>query len=108
VSLDAFRVDSDGNQEQTTTSASSLSGEYSLQSAAYHIGSRASSGHYTADVIRLCEKEPELGKTINVDAGTDKEMEERWVIFDGRNSALTTLERVTNNIKKQKSAHMLL
>jgi hypothetical protein len=108
LSLDAFRVDSKDKQEQTTVSASSSSVGYSLRSVVHHIGSRASSGHYTADAIRLCEKEKEPGDTTTTDTGTEREMEEKWVMFDDGSSTLTTLERVTNNINRQRNAYMLL
>ena len=108
LSLDAFRADSNDKQEQTTTSASSSSVEYSLRSVVHHIGSRASSGHYTADAIRLCEKDQEPGDATTADIGTEKEMEEKWVMFDDGNSSVTTLERVTKNINRQRNAYMLL
>jgi hypothetical protein len=107
LSLDAFRVDSDDKQDQTSASASSPSAEYSLRSAVHHIGSSASSGHYTADAIRLCEKDRELGDTTTANTGTEKEMVEEWVNFDDGNSAWTTLETVTNFHRKS-SVYMLL
>jgi ubiquitin C-terminal hydrolase len=112
LSLEAFQVESTDTHDQTAASASASAGEYSLKSVVHHIGARASSGHYTADAIRLCEKEEEEesgdSTARTADTSTPKELEEKWVIFDDGNSAPTTLEKITKNISKQRTAYMLL
>jgi len=74
--------------------------EYSLKSVAHHLGSRASSGHYTAEAVRMVEKDTST---------TDKrETEEKWFIFDDGKVHDTSLESVTTTVNKQRTAYMLL
>jgi hypothetical protein len=102
LSLDALGVDSYNKQDQKTTSASSPLVEYFLKSVVHHKGPNATSGHYTADAIRLSEMEQECEDTT-----TAKEMEERWFHFDDSKSAPTTLKEVTST-PSQCTAYMLL
>ena len=67
---------------------------YCLQSIVHHIGSRASSGHYTADAVRDVDNEPDSGKV--------------WVSFDDGITTETTIERIVSNRFKQSTAYMLL
>jgi ubiquitin C-terminal hydrolase len=78
--------------------------DYSLRSIVHHIGSRASSGHYTADAAR--PNIVEQGKT----AGSEEESKEKesWVTFDDDRSYRTSLEKITKSKKKPETAYMLL
>jgi len=72
--------------------------KYHLKSVVHHIGSRPSSGHYTADTIRKFALEE-----------TDESDEtEHWVTFDDTSSCVTSLQKVQANINKQRNAYMLL
>jgi Ubiquitin carboxyl-terminal hydrolase len=53
LSLEHFLSTSDETEESCLSA-----GEYKLQSIVHHIGSRASSGHYTADALRLSKDLP--------------------------------------------------
>lgn len=64
---------------------------YRLRSIVHHIGSRASSGHYTADAIRK-----------------DKDGGEVWVSFDDKSTEQTSLKKVSSSLFKQETAYMLL
>jgi uncharacterized UBP type Zn finger protein len=69
--------------------------EYKVQSIVHHLGSRASSGHYTADALRYLKDD--TGK-----------LQPTWVTFDDSSSCLTSLERIAGNKRKQETAYMLL
>jgi uncharacterized UBP type Zn finger protein len=77
LSLDKF---------QSTPSTSS----YSIQSIVHHWGRRASSGHYTADVVRTVDGVP------------------TWVTFDDAVSTYTSLEKITASPNKQSTAYMVM
>lgn len=69
---------------------------YHLESIVHHIGPRASSGHYTADVVRSVSTSDGEGEK-NV-----------WVSFDDTSSCITSIEKIKNTPRKQRSAYMLL
>jgi Ubiquitin carboxyl-terminal hydrolase len=75
--------------------------QYSLQSIVHHIGSRASSGHYTADALRQVEVEESQEKASPETNGRV------WVTFDDGNTVRTTLKAITGRFK-QETAYMLL
>jgi Ubiquitin carboxyl-terminal hydrolase len=78
-----------------------LQKDYSLQSIVHHIGSRASSGHYTADAVRQVEAEESQEKA------SPERSEPVWVTFDDGNTVRTTLKTITGRFK-QETAYMLL
>jgi ubiquitin C-terminal hydrolase len=78
---------------------------FELQSIVHHIGSRASSGHYTADAVRI------EGITANektTKPASDEISNELWVSFDDSISTETSLEKILENKFKQSTAYMLL
>lgn len=70
---------------------------YSLKSVVHHIGQRQSSGHYTADALRLVKP-----------ASGEGDKEPTWVSFDDASSARTTLDEIRSNPSKQRTVYMLL
>ena len=73
--------------------------QYSLKSLVYHIGSTASSGHYTADALRTRPATPEE---------VGKETCDEWVSFDDSKASMTKLSDVVESEQKKKTAYMLL
>jgi preprotein translocase subunit SecD len=60
--------------EESTEESSKSAGEYKIQSIVHHIGSRASSGHYTADALRRSKDLPvEHANNDEKDADDKKE-----------------------------------
>jgi Ubiquitin carboxyl-terminal hydrolase len=89
IALDNFRgnVHSWKNVEES---------RYSLRSLVYHVGDRASSGHYTAHAIR----------SRSCDDGSDRPWE--WVSFDDSKTETVDFERLTSSPFEQRNAYMLL
>ena len=80
--------------QETTTN-------YELQSIVHHIGSRASSGHYTADAVR-----PDcIAMNDRTESSTPTKI---WVSFDDGLSTETSLEKIVDNPFKRSTAYMLL
>lgn len=71
--------------------------KYSIKSLVYHIGARASSGHYTADATR---ERP-------ADSGEDSGKEE-WVSFDDSIAATKSHDDVLESIRSKRTAYMIL
>lgn len=84
--------------------------KYNLQSIVHHIGSTASSGHYTADAIREvnCKTQDETGTDIVQKDCDDANPEKIWVSFDDGITSETTIEKILSNQFKQSTAYMLL
>jgi len=87
LSLDTFLSPKD-------TTPSNLSSMYSLRSIVHHIGNKADSGHYTADVLR--EKMVD-GETTN-----------QWVSYDDSMATETTLPDIRRKQSNKETAYMLL
>ena len=64
---------------------------YSISSLVYHIGARASSGHYTADAIR-----------------TDESGKDEWVSFDDSQTSKKSRDKVLTSLLSERTAYMLL
>jgi Ubiquitin carboxyl-terminal hydrolase len=88
--------------------------EYSIKSIVHHIGSRASSGHYTADALRARRGSPPDGndgsKASAQVGGTDSNdhSDPVWISYDDDMTNETTLQKILNNRYKQESAYMIL
>jgi ubiquitin C-terminal hydrolase len=103
LTLDPFRMLVKDAGEHSTQ-------EYSLNSVVHHIGSHASSGHYTADAVRLIPSDS-AAKTIDTDSGeiaSEQQLQETWIRFDDGQTTITDLEEVIKPVTKQQSAYMLL
>lgn len=102
---------------------------YKLRGLVHHIGSRASSGHYTADSLRPYRAIPKETDTADVQAASASSSvstvtattecgspavtkssppEEEWITFDDGNSCKTSLETIQRSNFKQQNAYMLL
>lgn len=79
---------------------------YSLKSIVHHIGSRASSGHYTADALRQETLNWNNSDTLATNTVTNEEAV--WVTYDDSFTTRTTLTKILDNRFKQQSAYMLL
>lgn len=90
----------------TSESYSEFHNDYLLKSIVHHIGSRASSGHYTADAVRHGEGAESQDKDATSE--TAKSTEDEWVSFDDGNVVRTTLKTITEGRFKQETAYMLL
>lgn len=95
LSMDGFLCDS-VDEANAPTSAEQ---QYSLKSLVYHIGSTASSGHYTADALRTRPATPEEA---------DEETHDEWVSFDDSKASVTKLSDVVASEQKKETAYMLL
>lgn len=106
LSLQAFQSASHADAGDTATAeealGESLEKGYELKSIVHHIGSRASSGHYTADAVRLDKSSQDS------DTSEKKSTEPIWVTFDDGNTSRTTLKKIVENPFKQGTAYMLL
>lgn len=91
------------DKNDDSTSATLKTRQYHLKSIVHHIGSRASSGHYTADVVRRLELD--VAKAIDAEA---KDAVDGWVTFDDGSSYVTSLEKILGSKNKQTTAYMLL
>ena len=83
LSLHSFLKEASGKEQS-----------YSIKSIVHHIGSTASSGHYTADALRIRPNQP--GKNVT------------WVSFDDTKVDTATSTDILNSVDKQKTAYMLL
>lgn len=108
LSLDPFLL-----KDETSTESKK---EYKLRSIVHHIGSRASSGHYTADAVRPAKgslNSRTEGTKDGAEAGKDSSTadgDERysWVTFDDTTSCVTSLDKILSNENKERTAYMLL
>jgi Ubiquitin carboxyl-terminal hydrolase len=91
--------------------------EYSLQSIVHHIGSQASSGHYTADAIRPFHETNREANEVNSDSQPINEKlsaensgssAATWVSFDDGHTRQTPLPTILHSRFKQETAYMLL
>lgn len=103
LTLDPFQV-----EDEEGVARASPSKEYKLKSIVHHIGSRASSGHYTADAVRRIEPSLVAGAYSHCVADAPTEAKDGWVTFDDGSSCITALEKITSNQNKQRTAYMLL
>ena len=111
---------SDHDQIGTPGSTKISSTPYVLKSIVHHIGSRASSGHYTADAIRHIQpvdhdnntdfSNPKNDMVRNTPPLVDEHnsFEQGWVSFDDGIACPTTVDKILNSRKKQASAYMIL
>jgi ubiquitin C-terminal hydrolase len=95
----------------STNASVGSSKSYKLQSIVHHIGSRASSGHYTADAIREVYRETQ--EETNYDQNksnvtVNKDLEKVWVSYDDGFTNETSIEKILSNRFKQSTAYMLL
>ena len=90
-------------QQNDTT----ISKEYSIQSIVHHIGSRASSGHYTADALRLRPSQNSSEPTESEENDDPNELSS-WVSFDDGQVGMTSLDKILNSKFKQETAYMVL
>jgi len=89
------------------------SGKYCLRGVVHHVGSTASSGHYTTCAKRalLPDQQEDNGdkqmnsKHIN---DTSKDNEEHWVFFDDRVGLKKDVEYVTHNESNERNCYMAL
>lgn len=81
--------------------------QYAIKSLVYHIGARASSGHYTADAIRTTKLSiaPSPGRSIGNDEQGEKS---EWVSYDDSRTSVTSLDEILSNERRQKTAYILL
>lgn len=101
LSLENYGVKAQDSQKEV-----GLPGDdYNLRAIVYHIGRRASSGHYTANCVRKCKKEvhDENGVATTIEG----EWMDSWVTFDDTNSAKVSWERVASQ-RNQENAYLLL
>ena len=85
LALDDFRG-------ENLDKAAEKESRYSMSSLVYHVGTKSSSGHYTATASRL-----------NRDGeSTD------WVTYDDSSTCFTTLDDITASAYGRKNAYMLL
>jgi uncharacterized UBP type Zn finger protein len=89
LALDSFRGNEHGWKAVEESS-------YSLRSLVYHVGDRASSGHYTAHAMRSRSDED----------GRDGLRE--WVSFDDSKTETADFERFASSPFEQRNAYMLL
>jgi hypothetical protein len=81
---------------------------YKLQSIVHHIGSRASSGHYTADAVRTVTDTWDDDNNEILTPCVGKGADKIWVSFDDSNTCETSIETILENPFKQSTAYMLL
>lgn len=84
VSLSQYVAKPDGD-------AIEIDANYGICSIIHHLGSTASSGHYTADAVRATD-----------DTGT------KWVHFDDGVATATNKERLLKSDRNQRTAYLLL
>lgn len=65
--------------------------DYQLRGVVHHIGSSASSGHYTTDALR-----------------SDSSKKENWITFDDCITKTTSLSQVLNNERSQQNSYMIM
>jgi Ubiquitin carboxyl-terminal hydrolase len=106
----------DGVEKMPLTSTTN---EYTIKSIVHHIGSRASSGHYTADALRdklisQEDQETEENKTKDGQNLEEKKNDDNyieppvWVSYDDDMVNVTTIEKILSSKFKQESAYMVL
>lgn len=109
VSLDPFRIENSAESQSSSQT-------YALKSIVHHLGSRASSGHYTADAVRYVAQDKDAEQKEAASATTEVSSEPasevydpyKWVTFDDTNSCITSLQKITLNKNKRSTAYMLL